>query len=64
MWDYDPPPFFHIVVYMYRGLIPYIDDVVIIFMGMNGGRMEGLDVPFGREILDVYYASFFMDNIG
>ena len=26
--------------------------------------MEGLDVPFGREILHVFYASCFRENIG
>ena len=55
MWDYDPPPLLHMVVYVSLVLIPYIDDVLIIFMGMIGGRMEGLDVPFGRDILHVYY---------
>ena len=64
MWDYDPPPFLHIIVYMYLVLIPYIDDVLILIMGMNGGRMEGLDVPFGREILHVSYATCFRENIG
>ena len=64
MWDYDPPPYFHISVCMYLVLIPYIDDVLIIFMGMIGGRMEGLNVPFGREILHVNYATCVRDNIG
>ena len=52
------------VVYMYLVLIPYIDDVLIIFMGMIGGRMEGLDVTFGRDILHVSYVSCFRENIG
>ena len=43
--------------------IPYINDVIIIFMGMIGGMMEGLDVPFGREILHVSYATCFRENI-
>ena len=33
-------------------------------MGMIGGRMEGLDVPFGREILHVHYAICFRENLG
>ena len=49
---------------MYLVLIPYIDDVLILFMGMIGGRMEGLDVPFGREILHGSYVSYFWKSIG
>ena len=64
MWDYDPPPFLHISVCMYLVLIPYIDDVIILIMGMFGGRMEGLEVPFGREIIHVHYATCFRENIG
>ena len=64
MWDYDPPPFLHMVVFVSLVLIPYSDDVLIIIMGMNGGRMGGLSMPFGRKILHVFYASFFKDNIG
>ena len=54
MWDYDPPTFVQIYVCMYLVLIPYIDDVLIIFMGMIGGRMGGMYVPYGREILHVH----------
>ena len=64
MWDYDPPPFFHMAVYVSLVLIPYIDDVLILIMGMNGGRMHGLNMPIGREILHVSYASCFRHNIG
>ena len=64
MWDYDPPPFLHIYVYMYLVLIPYIDDVLNIFMGMIGGRMGGLNVPYGREIIHVHYATCFRENLG
>ena len=64
MWDYDPHPLLHKVVYVHLVLIPYIDDVLIIFMGMIGGRMEGLDVPFGKDILHVSYATCFREKIG
>ena len=64
MWDYDPPPFLHIFVYMYLVLIPYIDDVLIIFMGMIGGRMGGLNVPFGRDICHLHYGTCFRENLG
>ena len=64
MWGYDPPPLFHLVLYVSLVLIPYIDDVLIIFMVMIRGRMEGLDVPFGREILHGSYVSYFWESIG
>ena len=64
MWDYDPPPYAQIYVCMYVVLIPYIDDVLVIFMGMYGGRMGGMYVPYGMEILHVYYATCFRENIG
>ena len=64
MWDYDPPQFVQIYVCMYLVLIPYIDDVLIIFMGMFGGMMGGIYVPYGRKILHVHYATFFREKIG
>ena len=51
MWDYDPPPLFLMVVFASLILIPYIDDVLFIFMGMYRGSMGVLDMPFRREIL-------------
>jgi len=64
MWDYDPPPLLHMEDYIYLVLIPYIDDVLIHFMGMIGGGMKVLDVPFWRYIVHVSYASCFRENIG
>ena len=64
MWDYDPPPFLHISVCMYLVLIPYINDVLILFMGMIGGRMGGLYVPYGRDILHFHYAACFKEDLG
>ena len=57
MWDYDPPPVLHMVAYVSLIMIPYIDDVLIIIVGMIGGMMHGLNVPIGSEILHIYYAS-------
>ena len=64
MWDYDPPPKFHMVAYVSLVMIPYIDDVLILIVGMIGGRIQGLNVPIGSEIFHVSYASCFMENIG
>ena len=64
MWDYDPPPCTHISVYLYIVLIPYIDDVLVLFMGMNGGRREGMHVPYGLTTLHVLYALYFREGIG
>ena len=49
---------------MYLVFLPYIDDVLILIMGINGGRMGGLKMPFGRETLHVYYATCFKENLG
>ena len=64
MWDYDPPPYAQISVCIYIVLIPYIDDVLVIFMGMSGGRRDGMYVPYGMNILHVLYATCFRENIG
>ena len=45
-------------------LIPYVDDVLIIVVGMIGGMTHGLDVPIGNEILHISYSSCFRENIG
>ena len=64
MLEYDPPPLLHITTFVSLVLIPYIDDVLILIMGMNGGRMGGVNMPFGRDIIHVSYATFFRENIG
>ena len=64
IWDYDPPPLLHMAAYVSLVLIPYIDDVFILIIGMNEGRMQGLNMPFGRDILHVSYSSCFMEKIG
>ena len=57
MWDYDPPPYAEIFFCMYVVLIPYIDDVLVIFMGMYEGRMGEMYVPHGMETIYVSYAT-------
>ena len=64
MWDYDPPPHAQIYVYVYVVLLPYLDDIVVLFMGMYGGRMGGLYLPHGMDILHVPYVSYFREKIG
>ena len=49
MWDYDSPPYAQIYVCMYLILIPYIDDVLVLFMEMYGRRMRGIHVPYGMD---------------
>ena len=63
MWDYDPPLVLHMEAYVSLVMIPYIDDALIIIVGMIGGRMQGLNVPIGSDILHVSYASFSKENI-
>ena len=64
MCDYDPPPHAQISVCMYVFFLPYIDDILVIFMGMYGGRMGGMYVPHGMETLYVSYATCFRVRIG
>ena len=47
MWDFDPPPQAQISVCIYVVLLPYLDDIVVLFMGLYGGRMGSLYVPHG-----------------
>ena len=64
IWDFDPPPVLHMKAYVSLVMTPYIDDVLILIVGMIGGRMQGFNVPIGSEILHVTYASFFREDIG
>ena len=36
MWDFDPPPQVQILVCIYVILLPYIDDILVFFMGFYG----------------------------
>ena len=49
MWDYDPPPLLHLIVYVSLVLIPYVDGVLIIAGDMIGGVTHWLDVSIGDE---------------
>ena len=44
-------------------MIPYVDDVFIIVVGVIGEMTHGLDVPIRDEILHIYYVSYFKENI-
>ena len=59
-----PPPVLHMTASVSFILIPYIDDVLIIVVGMIGGMTYGLYVPIGSEILHISYASCFREKIG
>ena len=64
MWDYDPPPHAQISVCLYVVFLPYIDDMLVLFMGLYGGRMGSMYVPHGMDTLYVYYATCFRESIG
>ena len=57
MWDYDPPPHAQIYVCIHVIMLPYLDDIVVLFMGLYGGRMGSLYVPHRMENLYVPYAT-------
>ena len=63
MWDYHPPPYVQFSVFKHIVLIPYLDDVLVLFMGMYGGREEGWHVPHGMTTLHVLYVSHFKESI-
>ena len=63
MWDFDPPPQAHISVCIYVVLHPYLDDIVVLFMGLYGGRMGNLHVPHGLELILVPHDTCFRWSI-
>ena len=64
MWEYDPPPHAQIYVCLHVVFLPYIDDILVLFMGMYGGRMGGMYVPHGMEVLHEPYATCYRESIG
>ena len=64
MWDYDPLPCAQISDCLHIDLIPYIDDVLVLFMGMYGGRREGMHVPYGMNTLPILSILYFREGIG
>ena len=52
------------LVCLYIFLIPYIDDVLVLFMGMNGGRREGMHVPYEMNTLPVISVLYFREGFG
>ena len=55
MWDFDPPPQVKISVCIYVVLLPYLDDIVVLFMGLYGQKMGNLYVPHGLELLPLLH---------
>ena len=49
---------------MYIILNPYLDDVLVLFIGMYGGRREGIHEPYRMATPHVIYVSYFRENIG
>ena len=54
MWDYDPPPSLHLIVYVLLVLIPHDDDALIFVGSMIGGMAHWLDVSIGNEASHIY----------
>ena len=54
MWDYDPPPSLHLIIYVLRVLIPHDDDALIFVRNMIGGMTHWLDVSIGNENSHIY----------
>jgi len=63
MWDCDPPPQVQISVFLYVILLPYIDDILALFMGFYGKTVGSVYVPYGMEIYLVLYDTCFRCGI-
>ena len=62
IWDYYPPPHAPIFVHVFIVLFPYMDDVLVLFLGLYGGRIGGMCVPHGMEALFLCFATYFMES--
>ena len=63
MWDYDQPPYVHLYVSLYIIFLPYIDDMLVLFVGIYGGRMRGMHVPDELKFLHVSCVIYFRGDI-
>ena len=63
MSDFHPPPQAQIFVCMYVVLLPYLDDIVVLFMGLYGQKMGSLYVPYGLKLLPVLHDTCFRCSI-
>ena len=59
MWGQDPPPYAQLLVCLYVLFLPYVDDIVVSFMGLYGQRMSSVYVPHGLELLPVFHDTCF-----
>ena len=63
MWDFDPPPQARISVCIYVVLLPYLDDIVVLFMVLYGVRMGSLYLAHGLKVLPIPHATCFRWSI-
>ena len=52
-----------ILVCLYVILLPYIDDILVLFMGMYGQRISSVHVPHGMELYLVLHDTCFRCDI-
>ena len=45
-------------------LLPYIDDILVLFMGMYGKKLSSVHVPHGMELYHVLHDTCFKCDIG
>ena len=63
MWDCDPPPQVQISVCIYVIFLPYIDDILVLFMGLYGQKVGSVYVPHGMELHIVLHGTCFRCDI-
>ena len=59
MWGQDPPPYAQLSVCLYVLLLPYLDDIVVLFMGLYGKRVGSVYVPQGLELSPMFHETCF-----
>ena len=64
VWNYDPPPGFHLATFFHLFMLPYIDDVLIIMGSSIGGVAQELKVPIESMILHTSYVACFRRKNG
>ena len=62
MWGQDPPPYAQLAVCLYVLLLPYLDDIVVLFMELHGQEVGSVFVPHGLELSPMLHNTCFRCN--
>ena len=59
MWGQDPPPYAQLSICLYVLLLPYLDDIVVLCMGLHGQEVGSVFVPQSLELTPMLNDTFF-----